>query len=391
MAFFPLFPWILRILVRVLHPLFQYFLNERSLYLAIGWMLNSTLFTLAAISLNKLTFNLFGSRTAAKLSSLLFCFNPASVFMSSLYTESLFSCLQFTAMYFLEQQRTTLVVLLFSLGCATRSNGVLSCGFLAHRMTKNYVSSGLSSFISDTGSLTFWHLQSGTKLLLKLVILNGIVLFPFIIFQLYGYYLYCIPPRSFLGNLTNSPWCDKLVPFSYSYIQDNYWNVGFLCYFEFKQIPNFALASPVIILSVNAVLNYCLNHRNIETVKNLGLFQRKEKSDKMTRKPIRQNVGITGKQEFDFYQHPDVFVYVVHLFFMTLFGFTSMHVQVTTRFVASASPVIYWYSAHVIMKETYCQSHRLDNRKWKSQLIIGYFLSYFFIGTALHCNFYPWT
>lgn len=155
MAFFPFFPWILRILVRVLHPPFQYFLNERSLYLAIGWMLNSTLFTLAAISLHKLTFNLFGSRTAAMLSSLLFCFNPASVFMSSLYTESLFSCLQFTAMYFLEQQRTTLVVLLFGLGCATRSNGVLSCGFLAHRMIKNYVSSDLSSFISDTCSPTF--------------------------------------------------------------------------------------------------------------------------------------------------------------------------------------------------------------------------------------------
>ena len=283
LAFFPLFPWILRILVRLLHPPFQYFLNERSLYLAIGWILNSTLFTLAAISLYKLTFKLFGSRTTAMLSSLLFCFNPASVFMSSLYTESLFCCLQFTAMCFLEQNCTALPLLLFGLGCATRSNGVLSCGFLAHRMIKNYVSSELPSLITDPGFLTFWHVQKGAILLLRLIVLNGIVLVPFIIFQLYGYYLYCMPPRSFLRDLTHSPWCDKLVPFSYSYIQDNYWNVGFLRYFEVKQVPNFALAAPVIILSLNAVLIYCLSNRNIETVKTLGLLQSKEKSEKMIR------------------------------------------------------------------------------------------------------------
>ena len=63
-----------------------------------GWALNTVFFALVAVSLYRLSINLFGERNVALVSSLLFCFNPASVFMSSLYTESLFSCLQFTAL-----------------------------------------------------------------------------------------------------------------------------------------------------------------------------------------------------------------------------------------------------------------------------------------------------
>ena len=65
--------------------------------------------------------------------------------------------------------------------------------------------------------------------------------------------------------------------------------------------------------------------------------------------------------------------------------------QVITRLVFSASPLIYWYTAYVIISDSTEPPYRHCRSKWKSQLILGYFLSYFFIGTALHCNFYPWT
>ena len=283
MAFFPFYPWLLRILAQTLHVVLQYFVSERSLLLACGWVLNTVFFALAAVSLYRLTRSLFGKKNVALVSTLLFCFNPASVFMSSLYTESLFSCLQFTALCYLEEERSTLAVLLFGLGCATRSNGVISCGFVTHQIIKRFVSNEVDSLTSIARLFTLLNLHNAVKASLKLIIFNGIILGPFILFQLYGYVLYCIPLADVTHDTAYSRWCDKLMPLSYSYIQDSYWNVGFLHYFELKQIPNFLLASPMILLSSYAVLIYCCNRENLETVKTLGLLQRRSKRDSMAR------------------------------------------------------------------------------------------------------------
>jgi hypothetical protein len=32
------------------------------------------------------------------------------------------------------------------------------------------------------------------------------------------------------------PWCSKLLPSAYGYVQDVYWNVGFLRYYEWNQV-----------------------------------------------------------------------------------------------------------------------------------------------------------
>ena len=268
MAFFPLYPWILRTLARIFHLPVQYFISHRSALFICGWLLNTVCFTLAAVSLYKLTCKLFGRDKVALVSSLLFCINPASVFMSSLYTESLFSCLQFTALYFLEQTKSILACLLFGLGCATRSNGIISCGFVTHSILKHCLSNGLTL----SSHLKLADLFYALTVLLKVIVLNGIVLAPFILFELYGYSLYCTP---LARDMTNQKlaWCDGWLPFPYSYIQDTYWHVGFLRYFELKQIPNFLLAAPVIVLSSCAVLTYCYNQKNFETVKTLGLWQ----------------------------------------------------------------------------------------------------------------------
>ena len=283
MAFFPFYPWLLRILARTLHPLLQYFVSERNLLLTCGWVLNTVFFALAAVSLYRLTHGLFRKKNLALVSTLLFCFNPASVFMASLYTESLFCCLQFTALCYLEEERPTLAVLLFGLGCAARSNGVISCGFVTHQIIKHFVSDELDSLKSTARLFNLFNLSNAVMASLKLSIFNGIILAPFILFQLYGYVLYCIPLADVTRDTAYSPWCDKLIPLPYSYIQDRYWNVGFLRYFESKQIPNFLLATPMILLSSCAVLIYCCNRENLEIVKTLGLLQRRSKPDNMAR------------------------------------------------------------------------------------------------------------
>lgn len=382
MAFFPLYPWTLRTLAWMFEPVAKFLISKRNALLLLGWISNTVWFTLGAVALYKLTLRLFGRRKVALVSALLFCINPASVFMSSLYTESLFSFLQFTALYYLENEILISAVLLFSLGSATRSNGIISCGFVAHCIAKKILS---CTSLPQQVSYEFIVGKFFSVLIafLKMLLFNGIVVAPFILFQLYGYKLYCSDT-----SLAKLAWCNKWLPFPYSHIQSTYWDVGFLRYFEVKQIPNFLLASPMIVLCLCAILTYCCDQRNHNSIKTLALLAGKHKQDDFA---SRRSIHQSEKRDTDFYHSPSVLVYVVHLAFMTFFGFTSMHVQVITRFIASASPLIYWYSAHVIIRETAESSYRNLKRKWKSRLILGYFLLYFFIGTALHCNFYPWT
>ncbi|XP_074832237.1 GPI alpha-1,6-mannosyltransferase 2 isoform X2 [Carettochelys insculpta] len=104
--------------------------------------------------------------------------------------------------------------------------------------------------------------------------------------------------------------------------------------------------------------------------------------------------------------------------------------QVTTRFLGSSSPVLYWFCAHLLLQyepllwkegaaiqteASLSEKPTVDSsvpgffRKgisenpilklllnWRissplTKCILGYFLSYWLLGLILHCNFLPWT
>ncbi|KAL3226534.1 hypothetical protein MRX96_024874 [Rhipicephalus microplus] len=220
-------------------PLTNACLSRHSVLVLSGALVNVSFFAVAAVALHRLTHQLF-SKEHADEAVLLFCFNPASIFFSACYSESVFAAISFLGMLLLEQNRPNLATFFFCLGGLVRSNGFLSAGFLLY--------SGLVCGLTPVRS----------------VFRASFCILPFLLFQCYAWSLFCIPDYSQrfspavlnqaaesgfrLAGRNASKWCSNLLPFSYGYIQSHYWDVGFLMYYRLKQMPNFILALPVVIV-----------------------------------------------------------------------------------------------------------------------------------------------
>ncbi|XP_057259556.1 GPI mannosyltransferase 2 [Pezoporus wallicus] len=423
-AFFPLYPLSLRAVAEgALWPL-QWLLCVRSRLLLSAVLLNSLFSALAAAGLYQLGCLVLQCRRVAFLAAILFSVSPANVFMAAAYSESMFAFLAFSAMWQLEKGQSWLSGLLFSLAAGVRANGLVNAGFFLYSCSKGF------ALQLQVGSGSVRKLPLLWKQLLSVVssvvLMCAGIFLPFALFQYYAYVRFCHPGTSLeqtvpkplvqlavdkgyslaAPNGVKPPWCSQQVPVAYSYIQDTYWNVGFLRYFELRQIPNFLLALPVTLLGSWAACTYIsANPRHCLT---LGLERRKSEEEDKPR------AGFCC---------PAVFVYVVHATVLLAFGFFCMHVQVLTRLLHSSSPILYWFSAHLLQEyEPLLRSEGTDDQTSApryeeslqgksgscanpvvrlllscrsitplSRCILGFFLSYWLLGLVLHCNFLPWT
>ncbi|NXJ84174.1 PIGV mannosyltransferase, partial [Trogon melanurus] len=429
-AFFPLYPLSVRAMAEgALWPL-RWPLCLRSRLLLSAVLLNSLFSVLAAAALYELGRAVLRCRRVAFLAAVLFSVSPANVFLAAAYSESMFAFLVFSAMWQLEKGQSWLSGLLFSLASGVRANGLINAGFFLYSRGKRFALQ-LQVGSGSVGKLPpLW--QRLLSLASSAVLMCAGIFLPFALFQYYTYVRFCAPstnleqtvPKPLLqlaldkgyhlvaADRVKPPWCSQRFPLVYSYIQDTYWNVGFLRYFELRQIPNFFLALPVTLLGLWAAWMYIsANPRQCLT---LGLERRKSEEE--------------GKPRAGFCC-PTVFVYVVHATVLLAFGFFCMHVQVLTRFLGSSSPILYWFSAHLLQEyEPLLWSEGADHQiaaprseeslpgespgscgngtsenpivrlllNWRiitplSKCILGFFLSYWLLGLMLHCNFLPWT
>lgn len=249
MAFFPLYPSLMWLVGRTLLWPLSFLLTDRSLFLVAGTLVNLCVFPLSAVALYLLTLSVSSSQRYSLVTVLLFCINPASVFMSAVYTETLFSFFTFVALCFLTQRYCWSASILFSLASATRSNGIVLAGFIGYyHLRRLYQNMSISRRVSLASLISL----SQTTLICVMQCL--VVVLPFLLFEGYSYLKFCHLPAS--GGQEVWEWCHWSLPLSYSYIQQHYWNVGFLRYYELKQIPNFLLASPVVLLSLTTLYSY---------------------------------------------------------------------------------------------------------------------------------------
>lgn len=394
LAFYPLYPFTVRYATEALEKVIPWAqCSRRGLLLFVSVLLNVVFFALAARALRLLTEAVLLDKKKAMMAVLLFCFNPASVFFSAPYSESLFAWLTFTVMLKCVQNHfwTASLPLFTSILC--RSNGTINVGFFLYFSVRHV-------FVRPKFNLLIFLKQLRNAL----VVMLGVVL-TFSTLQLYFHSLYCVKQdityptvikryaarnRYILAGTYNkdpnvSPWCGQPFALSYSYIQSHYWNVGLFNYYEWKQAPNFVLAAPILVLILIGSIRYLNNNRDI--VLSLGLSR--------TACLVKQKLRTKYNQ----------FVFISHVLILTTTCILFVHIQVSTRMLASSSPVLYWLAAKVVsIDKILVKRKESDNFRimWYYMCPIRYanlwelllkfwFFAYCFIGTVLFCNFYPWT
>jgi len=336
-AFFPLLPLLSRHISR---PLVAYAHIPPSVALVIsGVLLSNVCFVLSALVLYRLGMVVLNNERLARLAALLYCITPASIFMSAMYTESMFALLVFTGHLLLEHNFHMLAAFVVALAGCTRSNSMVYVLFFVYR----FLQRNAQQFFPRPDEKTQFLVL--IRNLVWLAAQCSVILLPLLYYEYRNYVRYC----SGLADDGTSlrPWCDQLLPSVYNYVQRAYWNNGFLNYFTVQQLPNFLLATPMLLLVTLTVIHYA-----------------------------RQLHAMLFMQSGPVGHAASVYVYVVHVTLLTALCFFFMHVQVLTRFVA-ACPVIYWYVA--------------SSNSTVQRVYIVYALAYLVVGSTLFSTFYPWT
>ncbi|XP_046484973.1 GPI mannosyltransferase 2 [Neodiprion pinetum] len=415
LAFYPLYPMSIRCLSVVLRVVF-FSLNDHSIAILAALLINFICFVKSATVFYDLSKIVLKDTALAYKAAILYCINPASIFFSAFYSEAMFAWLSFNIML-AYVNNNPYIYLPIGLSILVRSNGLINLGYPVYsyvrclirtvlpKVSRNYQNSQAEP-IFPFGC----HTMLGSFLWLLNVVFLSIV--PYILHQLYNYSLYCtyheVTIPDYVLNHSDEdvllipgtvipPWCKNSIPVAYSYIQAKYWNVGFMQYWMFQHLPNILLGFPSLYLILCQSFKYLSEHRI--QLYTLGSFSTDVRNCKKSK-----NKKLS----------PDIFVFVVHGICLVLICLGFVHLEVSTRLLCSASPLLYWCCAS---KLSYKSERRNENAmnamdfeypenlnsKWRvfflSQtthskndiIILSYYLAYTGIGCGMFSNNLPWT
>ncbi|GAA5995790.1 GPI-anchor transamidase GPI18 [Rhodotorula paludigena] len=297
----------------------------------VGAMVTIGATTGAAVALHRLTSRLYPERPAfAVTSAVLFLLAPARPVLHGVpYTEPFSAFLTFAGMLRYAQDADLAAALLWAVGTLFRAQGaVIGIGFFGWKFLLRHSFDGavgvrayLARLIDNLPRFIFFSLLSAA---------------PFLAFEAYVYRDFCLD-----GSLPSRPWCTEGLGFSYSWVQREYWDVGPFRYWNLLQLPNFALAAPVLALSFAASLAFYRSNLSLtqrSTVPFLALppwapAARRPAAPFSSPRSAAQAVAL---------------VPFVHLHTATtLLLFVSAHVQIVLR-VCATGPVVWWYAAELV-------------------------------------------
>lgn len=403
-AFQPLYPILLRTFSSFPFPAWlSVNAMEKAVLMALLW--NVFCVTASYYLLRALLRKAGMRRAVIEWASLCFVFSPASVFFCSLYSEATFTLLAWTAFYLastllaapLEKSKwrmnegglswcARLVALcaVLALASCTRSNGSLHAIFIAAFFLFHMLRFGRVSVL----------------LLISLVACLAACVLPTLLLQWMAWRSICdsdpLQSTLFLGSTMGqetereiSPVCGEfppkwrweilLIKSVYAALQARYWNVGFLRFYQWRQLPNFLLGLPPLALAC-FILSW--------------IFQPVvEKVATSDRRVIAIKQWLKGEEQVL------LLALGVHMAAVLLVTMGWAHLQISSRLLGSSSPLL--YLAMGLLVEGHFSgergaSRRKDRREGcpareeiAAHLVCSYLVLFAVVGTALHVNGFP--
>ncbi|KAF2089459.1 glycosyltransferase family 76 protein [Saccharata proteae CBS 121410] len=221
-----------------------------------------------------------GQKRTALVTALLHLFSPAGLFLSAPYGESLFSLLNFLGMLLYVKAcnfghdipafKTSVAHfvymncagLCFAFATLIRSNGLLSGLIFA-----------FDALAAVPLLLNRSTIARGLQLGFGAACAGAILATGFVVPQFLAHAEYC-------GGTEPRPWCTRIPPSIYTFVQEHYWNVGFLRYWTASNAPLFLLAIPTIYFLISSAVT-TLSASDAAVVKS---------AEKDQRPPVTQHV-----------------------------------------------------------------------------------------------------
>lgn len=245
------------------------------------------------------------------------------------------------------------------------------------------------------------------------------------------------------------PWCTRKVPSVYAHIQSAYWGVGAFRYYQWKQIPNFLLAAPALILTAYGTARFFLAQLKARPRAEPEVVHTTRGKDKDESVVADSNTISSGRDTGGssdavrsrtrlcpawlrrlaevFFGPPELphpgasplertaaAALIAQWAFLGFFAAVCMNVQVATRFLAAACPPLHWFTASLLvctsagggkgngndgsgMGKAVDGVATVAGRKGSGsgaavRTSLRWYLGlYFIVGAVLHANFLPWT
>ncbi|KAK0629031.1 GPI mannosyltransferase 2 [Bombardia bombarda] len=241
-----------------------------------GILVAHTAHLLSALVLYRLTLLIFrGNSKLALVTALLHIISPAGVFLSAPYAESGCALLSFTgyllyAQSCLAESKSTLkrdgYVMLagISFGLATvfRSNALLNGIPFAWEVLQHLPR--LFTAITTTMNTPSDSAVSTIRRLFALGFGGAAVAAGSIVPQAVAYQRFCGGGFPFLSTSSDAAaeprlWCQGYMPSIYTFVQQHYWDTGFLRYWKLPNLPLFLLAGPMLAILVKSGVEQLLS------------------------------------------------------------------------------------------------------------------------------------